>query len=340
MKHKRPTVILPAAVALFMCCLLSQADSSALNIIKTAGQEPPTRVSQPQTSTPSFSHVFLIVEENHSFSNVVGNRREMPYLNHLIRTYAVATQYFANTHPSLPDYLWLTTGGTDGIARDVCGDGFTVTADNIVRELAGAGVSWKAYEDGLPSVGDPGCGSGEYVEKHDPFAYFSDVQNNSLQLDKIVPFTEFATDLADGTLPRFSFITPNLLHDAHDGTLSQADVWLKNNFQRLLKSEMFESGGSGLLIIVFDEGTDDSHGGGQIPWIAIGPKVKRRYQSVTFFQHQSTLRLILKGLGVSTLPGAAASAPDMTEFFREVVEVSAFHLAHTSSGRAFAIERT
>ncbi len=316
MKHEKRKVILPAAVVLSACFLLSHAGSSAADTTATAAQEPPTAASQRPTSTLSFSNVFLVVEENHNFSEVVGNRKEMPYLNHLIRRYAVATQYFADTHPSLPDYLWLTTGGTDGFTSDVCGDGFTVTDDNIVRELAGAGVSWKAYEDGLPSVGYPGCGSGEYVEKHDPFAYFSDVQNNSVQLDKIVPFTEFATDLANGTLPQFSFITPNLLHDAHDGTLSQADAWLKGNFQKLLKSEMFASGGNGLLIIVFDEGTDNSHGGGQVPWIAIGPQVKRRYQSVTVYQHQSTLRLILKGLGVSTLPGAAASAPDMTEFFR------------------------
>ena len=316
MKHKRRAVIFTAAVTLFTSGLLSHADSPAANITETAARETPTTASQIQTSTPSFSHVFLVVEENHSFSDVVGNSKEMPYLNHLIRKYAVATQYFANTHPSLPDYLWLTTGGTDGFTRDVCGDGFTVAADNIVRELAGAGVSWKAYEDGLPSIGYPGCGTGEYVEKHDPFAYFSDVQNNSVQLDKIVPFTEFATDLAGGTLPRFSFITPNLLHDAHDGTLAQADAWLESNFKKLLKSEMFEPGGGGLLIIVFDEGTDNSHGGGQVPWIAIGPQVKRRYQSVTLYQHPSTLRLILKGLGVSTLPGAAASAPDMTEFFR------------------------
>lgn len=316
MTHKRRTVILSAAVALLACYHPSHADSSPAGIIATGAADPPTIASQAQTSAPSFSHVFLIVEENHSFSEVVGNSAAMPYLNGLISRHAVATQYFANTHPSLPDYLWLTTGGADGFTRDVCGDGFTVTADNIVRELAAAGVSWKAYEDSLPSVGYPGCGSGEYVEKHDPLAYLSDVQNNSVQLDKIVPFTEFATDLANRTLPQFSFITPNLMHDAHDGTLSQADAWLKKYFSKLLNSEMFESGGSGLLIVVFDEGTDSSHGGGQVPWIAIGPNVKRGYRSVTFYQHQSTLRLILEGLGVTTLPGAAASAPDMTEFFR------------------------
>ena len=79
---------------------------------------------------------------------------------------------------------------------------------------------------------------------------------------------------------------------------------------------IFQPGGSGLLIIVYDEGTDNTNGGGQVAWVAIGPKVKSGYRSVTFYQHQSTLRLILKGLGVKTFPGAAATAPDMTEFFQ------------------------
>jgi len=308
-------VFLLAAAAIFACSLVPHTNSSAADyIVRTA--EPSTTASQPQTSPPAFSNVFLILEENHGFKDVVGNTDEMPYLNGLIRKHAVATQYFANAHPSLPNYLWLTTGSGDGVTSNICG--ITVTSDNMVRAMVESGVSWKAYEESLPSRGYLSCSSGQYVERHDPFAYLGDVQNNSAQLRKIVPFSEFATDLANGTLPRFSFITPNLQHDAHDGSLSQADAWLKNNFQKLLESPMFQSGGSGLLIITFDEGTEDdnSHGGGRIPWIAIGPRVKPGFQSATFHQHQSTLRLILSGLGVSNLPGAAATAPDMTEFFR------------------------
>ena len=238
----------------------------------------------------------------------------MPYLNSLISKYALATQYYADTHPSLPNYLWITSGSADGITADVCG--VTVSNDNMVREMAGAGVSWKSYQEGLPSVGFLGCSSGNYAEKHNPFAYFSDVQNNSVQRDNMVPFTEFAADLASGTLPRFSFITPNPQYDAHDGTLAASDNWLKTNIAPLLSTPMFQPGGSGLLIIVYDEGTDNTNGGGQVAWVAIGPKVKPGYRSTTFYQHQSTLRLTLKGLGVRTSPGAAATAPDMTEFFQ------------------------
>jgi hypothetical protein len=281
----------------------------------TPTQTATSKATPTPTATPTlaFSNVVVVLEENHSLSDVLGNS-SMPYFNSLISKYALATQYYADTHPSLPNYLWLTSGSADGISSDVCG--VTVSNDNIVREMAGAGVSWKSYQEDLPSVGYLGCSSGNYAEKHNPFAYFSDVQNNSVQLDNMVPFTEFATDLAGGTLPRFSFITPNLQDDAHDGTLAQADSWLQSNLAPLLLTPMFQPGGSGLLIIVFDEGNDNTNGGGQVAWVAIGPRVKSGYRSVTFYQHQSTLRLILKGLGVTTFPGAAATAPDMTEFFQ------------------------
>lgn len=272
--------------------------------------------AQNGTTALSFSHVIIVVEENHSYSDVVGNTRAMPFINKLISRYGSATRYFANAHPSLPNYLVLTTGGTAGITSDICG--VTVTDDNIVRKLTAAGISWKAYEEDLPYTGYLGCSSGKYTQNHNPFAYFSDVQNSPELQRNIVPFTEFAADLRKGTLPRLSFIAPNLRDDAHNGTLSQADRWLRTQIRPLLAKPMFRHGGSALLIITFDEGNkkDNENGGGRIPWVAIGPTVKRRYRSSTFYQHQSTLRLILKGLGISNLPGAAATAPDMIEFFR------------------------
>jgi phosphatidylinositol-3-phosphatase len=108
--------------------------------------------------TPAFSRVFIVVEENHSYSQVVGNP-SMPYLNMLINNYGLATQYFANSHPSLPNYLWLASESSDGITTDVCPA--TVTRDNVVRHLDAAGVSWKAYEEGPPSVGYLGLRIGQ-----------------------------------------------------------------------------------------------------------------------------------------------------------------------------------
>jgi hypothetical protein len=71
-----------------------------------------------------------------------------------------------------------------------------------------------------------------------------------------------------------------------------------------------------LLVIAFDEsGNDNTHGGGRVAAVIISPLAKAGYKSTTFYQHESVLRLMLEGLGVKTLPGAAATAPAMWEFF-------------------------
>ena len=260
---------------------------------------------------PQFGQVFLIVEENHSYSEVIGNS-SMPYLNSLASNYGLATQYFANSHPSIGNYFELTTGQT--VTTDDAFTG-TVNVDNLVRELTARGKSWKSYAESLPSQGYTGGDQYPYAKRHNPLAYLTDVLNSSTQTQNLVPFTQFGSDLANHQLPNFSFIVPNLLNDAHDGTLQAADAWLQLNIAPLIASAGFQSGG--LLIIVFDESdtSDTANGGGHVPAVIISPKAKRGYQSTMLYQHQSTLRLILHGLGVTTYPGAAGSAPEMTEFF-------------------------
>lgn len=260
---------------------------------------------------PASAQVFLVVEENHSYSQVIGNP-SMPYLNGLASKHGLATQYYADVHPSIGNYFMLTAGQIETIDDAFSG---TVSDDNIARELVKANKSWRSYAESLPHVAYLGGDVYPYVRRHNPFAYFSDVIGTS-QANNVVPFSQFSSDLANGTLPDFSFIVPNLLNDAHDGTLASADQWLSTRIDPLIKSSSFQSGG--LLIIVFDESviTDLSHVGGHVAMVVIGPKVKSGYQSTTFFQHESTLRLMLSTLGVTTFPGAAASAFDMGEFFK------------------------
>jgi acid phosphatase len=260
---------------------------------------------------PTFSHILVVMEENHSYSEVMGNSA-MPYFNSLASQYGLATQYFANAHPSLPDYFVLTTGLTETLDDNFAG---TISDDNVVRELVKAGKTWKSYAESLPSPGYIGGDSGLYARRHNPFTYFSDVQNDSSQAANIVPFTQFATDLASNTLPQYSFIVPNLMDDAHDGSLAQADAWLQTNIAPLLSSSAFQSGG--LLIITFDEGdqSDIMHGGGQVATLIISPTGKEGFRSQTLYQHQSLLRLVLSGSGIETFPGTSGTAPDMTEFF-------------------------
>jgi phosphatidylinositol-3-phosphatase len=269
----------------------------------------------PQTpvpaSQPTFSHVVLVVEENHSYSDVIGSSA-MPYLNSVASQYGLATQYFANGHPSMPNYLMLTTGQMETFDDNFSG---TINDDNVVRELVKAGKSWKAYEESIPSAGYLGGDVVPYVRRHNPFSYLSDVQNDTLQAANIVPFSQLATDLANDTLPQFSFISPDVNDDAHTGTLAAADFWLQSNIAPLIASSTFQN--SGLLIITFDESedTDVDHGGGHVASVIISSKSKMKYQSQTEYQHQSTLRLVLAASGVDSFPGLAGTAPDMTEFF-------------------------
>jgi len=305
----KPRTSLPAVstfIALLALAMLEIACGGGSNGVGPSPVQTPVPAGQ-----PTFSHVVLVVEENHSFSEVIGNSA-MPYLNGLASQYGLATKYYANAHPSLPNYLMLTTGLTETLENEFSG---VIKDDNVVRELVKAGKSWKAYQESIPSVGYLGTDSGLYVRHHNPFSYLSDVQDDPTQAANIVPFTQFGTDVANNNLPQFSFITPNLNDDAHDGNPAAADAWLANSIGPFLDSSSFKDGG--LLIITFDEGNeaDVDHGGGHIATVIVSSKSKPNYQSTNVYFHQSALRLALAASGVRIFPGLAGNAPDMTEFF-------------------------
>jgi len=282
----------------------------------------PVPAPSPTPIVPAASHVVVVVLENHSFSQVIGSP-SMPYLNSLASQHGLAENYFANAHPSLSDYFMLTAGQIEASDDNFTG---TVSDDNVVRALAGTGRSWKAYLENLPAAGYTGASVYPYFKAHNPFAYLSDVLNSSPQAANMVPFTQLAADLSSASLPSFAFVVPNLQNDAHDcpggapacpdsDKLAAADSWLKTNIDPLINSPAFANG---VLIITWDEGdaADVANGGGQVATVIAGMQVKAAFRSMTFYQHQSVLRLILDLLGVSDHPGASATAPSMGEFFQ------------------------
>ncbi len=246
----------------------------------------------------------------------------MPYLNSLIKSGGLATQYYADAHPSLPNYFMLTAGQTITPTDSFTG---VVTQNNVVRVLTAAGKTWHSYAESIPQAGYLGEDVVPYLRRHVPFTFFSDVQSSPTQAANIVPFTQFSTDLTNNTLPNYAFIVPNSIDDGHDcpneavicaddDKLTDIDTWLQTNIDPLLKSSVFQDS---LVIITFDEGdiTDLQHGGGHVATVILSPKAKAGYQSTTFYLHENTLRLSLKALGVTDLPGNAATAADMGEFF-------------------------
>jgi len=265
-------------------------------------------------TVPLSNHVFLLVEENHSYSSVIGSPL-MPYLNALANRYGLATQYFANTHPSIPNYFMLTTGQNVSSDETQTPATLPVSADNIVRQLMISGKTWKSYSEDMPSAGYTGGDAGNYMVSHNPFAYFTDVASSSTQKLNLVPFSQFATDLANNQLPNFSYIRPNMMNDGHNGTLDSVDVWLQTNIAPLLASTTFQQ--DGLLIITFDESDDSdvAHGGGHVATLIISPKAISGAKPATLYQHESVLRTMLLALGVSNFPGAANTAAPMAEFF-------------------------
>lgn len=262
----------------------------------------------------------LVLEENYGYSSVIGSSASsaMPYLNQLANQYGLATQYYADTHPSIGNYFMFTTGS---LLTNLTGtsdpDSFTgtVNADNLVRHMVAAGKTWKSYAEDLPNVGYTGGNQGAYLERHNPFSYFSDVRGTA-QANNLVPFSQFANDMGAGKLPDFSFVVPNVNDDAHDGSLAQADAWLKQNIAPVLTSSQFQNGG--VLIVVFDEAddTDSSHGGGRVAMVVAGPSAKTAFQSSNFYQHENLLKTITNYMGIDGNIGAAATANPMIEFFK------------------------
>jgi len=272
-----------------------------------------------QAQVPQSKHVVMVMEENQSYSTVVGNTSVWPNLNALIGQGALPTSYYADTHPSIGNYFMLTTGQiltNDDTSTQV------FNADNLARRMLAAGVTFRVYAEGI-TQGYVGGDTGLYLIRHNPFAMLSDVADDPTVTNAAIwPFSQFATDAASGNLSEYSFIVPDVNDDAHNGTPQQADTWLEANVVTPLSSTAaFSAGGDGVLIVDFDEAatSDTTHGGGHVSPVLWGPEVRAGYQqtSATVYQHESILRTTMELLGLTSPMGAAASAPDMAEFFQK-----------------------
>ena len=273
-----------------------------------------------QTVPPS-KHVLIVFGENTSASSSVGH---MTYLDSLVAKYGLATNYVADTHPSIGNYLAWASGLIQTNNDSFSG---TFSDPNIAQDVEKAGLTWKDYVEDINSS-CPGLTSGGYAEKHDPLAYFSNIN----QANRVC-FNQFTTDLKNNTLPNLSYLGPNLCDDAHDCSLGTFDSWLQTYIPGLLASPYFQPGGDGLLVITFDEGSGSGSNstsgiesgtwtGGQVETVVISPRAKPGFKSSNSYHHESVLRLFEEALGLTGFPGAssnpngALTAPiNMSDFF-------------------------
>ena len=175
----------------------------------------------------------------------------------------------------------------------------------------------------MPYAGFTGLSWAGYLRCHNPLIDFTDVCTPSQKLND-VPYSQLAKDIANNATPNYAFISPNKWHDAHDGTLAQADQWLSQQVPKILALPEFQSGGDGLLFIVWDEGmhndnrfsaTISSGCGGRTANLVIGPQVKRGFRSQLLYHHKSLMRTVCDAFRFTTCPAATRNTPPMSDVF-------------------------
>ena len=252
-------------------------------------------------AVPAFKHVFVIVFENKERPAVLGSA---PTFDALAGRYAQLAGYRGVTHPSLPNYLALVSGSTQGITSD-CTD-CTVSAPSLADSLERAKKTWKTYAEGLPSPGWTGPSQGRYAKKHDPFLYFDAVLAKPARRNRVVPFPQLWRDLSRRKLPDFALLVPDLCNSMHDCSVQTGDAWLARVTKPLLKSPQLKNS---VIFVIFDEGSTDVGGGGETLALALGPTVRPGSRYARVLNHYGLLRTIEDAWGLSRLGQSAGALP-------------------------------
>jgi phospholipase C len=250
--------------------------------------------------------------ENHSYPTIIGSK-SAPYINSLAKECGLATKYHNISHPSLPNYVGATAGLTLTQLKPFTSDcNPSASCSTSSPSIFGQGETWKSYEESMPS-NCFGTNSGEYAVRHNPPPYFTTLSGCST-LD--VPYTQLSSDLTNGTLPTFSFVTPNLIDDMHDGTVPEGDTWLSNNLPTIFNSSEYKSGTTAVFV-TWDEGegglaNNCAHNsldvGCHVATLVISPSTVPGTKSATLFNHYSLLRTTEDLLGLPELGQATTNA--------------------------------
>ena len=225
-------------------------------------------------STPprNVDHVIWIWMENKSSDKIIGSP-SAPYENRLAAACGLATNYHAVAHPSLPNYIAATSGSTQGITDDEPPSSHPLDVASIFSQLKAMGKTWRSYQESAPA----NCAltsSGLYAVKHDPAPYYTGIRSDCAAWDVPMGTTErgsFLDDLTRGTLPAFSFVTPDLCNDTHDCPVATGDAWLQSWFAKILASPAYLSGRT-VVFLAWDE--DDHSASNHIPLVVVSPSTR------------------------------------------------------------------
>jgi hypothetical protein len=262
---------------------------------------PPGSPCDSSASPPAtYDHVVWIVMENHAYADVI-NPADAPYTASLADACGLATSFHAEAHPSLPNYIAMTSGDTQGVTDDAGPAEHPLAAQSIFSQTSG---DWRALQESMP-VNCALVDGGLYAVRHNPAAYYTGIRAECL-----------TNDIPLGSTPdlsaRFTFVTPNLCNDTHDCSIRIGDTWLSTFLPRLFASSEYQSGRTAIFL-TWDE--DDGSDANHIATLVIAPSVPAGTRVSTTFDHYAMLRTTEELLGISAYLGHAATAPSMRSPF-------------------------
>jgi phosphatidylinositol-3-phosphatase len=305
----------------------------------------PLAAKDDRSRNKNFQHVFIIMMENTGFDTLIGNPNA-PFTNAAAANYGLASNYYGVTHPSQPNYIAATSGSTNGVADD---NDTTIDVTNVVDQLEANRKTWKAYMQSYFLCATPldhSCGNQLYERKHNPFISYQDVQSSPARVANIVDFSQLATDLGNGNVADYTWISPDQCHDMHgrastpddpcdfsqiQALITAGDSFLRNTVSAIMHSSAWT--GNSVIFIAWDEsdftGTgfggfgDDSgccdsvpgEGGGHVVAIAISHSDHSPRTSNVAYNHQSMLATIQDGwdLGCLEFTCDTANVPPMSD---------------------------
>jgi len=253
--------------------------------------------NQTDKGLPSFQKVMIVILENKDYQDVM----DLPFMSKLAREGANLIRFFAETHPSLPNYIALTSGSLHGLNSN---SGEIIDVSHIGDLLEAKRMTWQVYAEGFPGDCFTGAKKGNYVRRHVPFLSYRNVVSDPARCNKIVEASQLRTDIQKGGLPDYALFIPDIKNSGHDTNLKHVDQWLARTFSPLIQNAQFMK--DMLLVVTFDEGSSskDNH----IYTILLGDSVRAGSVSSVTYNHYSLLRTIEDAFGLGTLGENDASA--------------------------------
>ena len=281
------------------------------HFLRSPAPSPPPAATQATPLASKVDKIFLIVEENRSIQDVEAH---MPFLMSQARSYGAATNFYAISHPSLPNYLVLAGGSTFGISDDHDPSVHQINGPSVFGKLVSAGRTAKTYAEAMQT----NCArenQGTYAVRHNPWTYFEDPAERSSCEQFDVPSGSLtagalADDIAAGNMPTFGLLLPDLCHDGHDCSAAITDDWLHSWLLMIKNGRDFTSGRLA-IVITWDEDADNS--GNHIPMVVIHPSLKDR-QVTTRLDHYGVSKSISRIGGTRSLRDAKNRTDALARF--------------------------